>query len=84
LRQARDWTNTEQRQRFVGWLRKGYRAAIRRWQPYQQFKLLETFVAIERAVDRALISGEEYEGLDCVLHFSVQHETATIDIPEEL
>jgi hypothetical protein len=83
VQRAVDWVSYEQQRRFIGWLRKGYRAACKRWHAYPQFKVLQTFIAIENAVDKALQHGEDYEGLDCVLLFSVQHETARIDIQEE-
>lgn len=52
-------TGDEQRRRFVGWLRRGYRAAQRRYRGIPSYTLMEAFIAVERAADNFLKYAEE-------------------------
>lgn len=80
------WTRTAQRERMVGWMRRGYRAAQRRYKGRQLAEVEQTFRAIEQEVDRFLdgrTEHEPFEGLEVVLHVNVRQCTARLEVEED-
>lgn len=58
---ARMFTSDQTRERMVGWMRRGYRKACRRFKGISPWTLAETFIAIEEGCDKIL---REVEGND--------------------
>lgn len=80
IRSAQHWTREEQQARMIGWMRKGYRAAVKRWRGYSQYDLMESFCAIEKAVDTFLSHHEEHIGAEVTIRFDPKRATCNIQV----
>jgi hypothetical protein len=82
---ARKFATDENKRRMIGWMRKGYRAARRRWQGAGQGMLEETFCAIEEAVDRFLKHEdcEAYEGATVIVQFDPRRATVNVEMERD-
>lgn len=79
---VRQFCSEANKEAMRGWLRRGYRAAAKRWKNVGSGMLYETFCEIEEAVDVFLKHAEGYEGHECTIDFNPA--TATVLVSAEL
>lgn len=63
---------------FVGWMRRGYRKASRRWQYIEGYHLCSTFQEIERQIDKVLDKEQLFENQKVIVVCSPKHEIVRI------
>lgn len=78
---TREWLTDENRRRMRGWMRRGYRAAARRWP--NAYMAMETFRAIEAAVDRLLDHGDVVEGVPVDILFDAARARVEVQVVME-
>ncbi len=71
------WLKThEQRARFVGWLRRGYRRAVKRYSKFSADEVCAAFIAAEKAADSYL--RDAFEGDEVRLTIDLDRASASI------
>jgi hypothetical protein len=68
-----------ERAKFIGWMRRGYRMAARRYSGVAEWRMCDLFQQIERAADEA-IKHHDYEGQR--FRFSVNVKRQTVQVRE--
>lgn len=82
-RDVTHWTRSENRQRMIGWMRRGYRAAKRRYRRINRFRLLEAFCSIERVADETLKHYADYLGSEVRLTCDIETARTIIAVEGE-
>lgn len=64
---------------MIGWMRKGYRAAQRTYKSIDTWRVTETFIAIEEAVDAFLKrDGAQFTGYNARVRYDLWAGDATV------
>lgn len=69
-------------EKAVLWIRRGYWRAKARYKKYPQWKLLQTFINIEKTVDKALKQIEGYGEVDVSVYYDIQTEAVRVVLPQ--
>ncbi len=73
------WLQPEGRRSIVGWMRRGYRRAARRYAHTRDWRVCETFRQIEAKVDKLLErGGEDWVGCRMEVYARVADESVTV------
>lgn len=80
--EAREFVSAENLARLVGWMRKGYRRAARRFAGVPSWRLLATFQDIERKADAFLAHAEE--GMTITVRCRPQFDDVQLIEPREV
>lgn len=83
IEDSKEFATEANRKATLGWLRKGYRRARRRYRKSNSFEMADLFRRIENTANKCLDGGDWYEGQRVTLKVCTTTSTFTIDEHEE-